>query len=775
MSRLTHSVRSPGGWKRRPNRRASTRPPPQPRLRQSSRHIRFYLLSSLFSRRLLTRLLVFSIIAIVSGATFLTFAIATLSHNLPELGRLIDRSVPISTKIYDREGKVLLYDIHGEAKRTPISLDQIAPLAIKAALVAEDRDFYAHPGFDIRGMLRSLFLDIFAGGPLRGGSTITQQFIKNAVLSREKTLSRKLKELMLAYKIEKRFSKDEILNMYFNEIPYGSTIYGIEAASQTFFGKSAKDLDLVEGAILAALPKAPSRLSPHGNHTDELIARVRYILSGLVEEGYINRKEADSAAKEDPLARVKLKKETILAPHFVLYVRDQLVDKYGEEFIEQGGLKVITTLDWRLQQIAEEEIKKGAEYNEKQYQGKNAALVAQDPKTGQILAMVGSRDYFDETVDGNVNVALRARQPGSSFKPIVYGAAFAKGFTPDTLLWDVVTTFKVEPKDYTPHNYDNKEHGLVSIRQALAGSLNIPAVKTIYLTGIGRVLDLADKLGYTTLTDRSRFGLSLVLGGGEVKLVEHVGAFAAFANDGKHTPQSALLRIEDSSGRVLEEWEAPRVKQVVDPAVVRELISVLSDNAARAFIFGSNSPLILKDRPVAAKTGTTNDWRDGWTLGFTPSLAAGVWAGNNDNAEMKRGSDGVLVAAPIWNAFMSRALNKTPAEQFPPLLPRTIFNPLLRGQGIAQPITVKVNRTNGKIATSSTPRDLIEERVYGAPHSELYYFNKDDLSAPSPAEASTDPSFQNFEDALRRYGEEHNFRGEPPPTEYDTTSTTSTP
>src|SRR3989338_4782010 len=302
-------------------------------------------------------------------------------------------------------------------------------------------------------------------------------------------------------------------------------------------------------------------------------------------------------------ARVKLKKETILAPHFVLYVRDQLVDKYGEEFIEQGGLKVITTLDWRLQQIAEEEIKKGAEYNEKQYQGKNAALVAQDPKTGQILAMVGSRDYFDETVDGNVNVALRARQPGSSFKPIVYGAAFAKGFTPDTLLWDVVTTFKVEPKDYTPHNYDNKEHGLVSIRQALAGSLNIPAVKTIYLTGIGRVLDLADKLGYTTLTDRSRFGLSLVLGGGEVKLVEHVGAFAAFANDGKHTPQSALLRIEDSSGRVLEEWEAPRVKQVVDPAVVRELISVLSDNAARAFIFGSNSPLILKDRPVAEKTG----------------------------------------------------------------------------------------------------------------------------------------------------------------------------
>ncbi|MBI4135455.1 transglycosylase domain-containing protein [Candidatus Uhrbacteria bacterium] len=770
MAGLPSQVHSPGSWRRKSRRarRSSTRragPFSSSGVAILARLLR-KILGFFFSGKVLSRLIIIGVILALAGGTFLAVAIAVLSRNLPEPGKLIERTVAISTKIYDREGKVLLYDLHGDIKRTPIALDQIAPAAVKAALVAEDRDFYEHSGFDLKGILRSAFLNIFRGGPLRGGSTITQQFIKNAVLTREKTLTRKLKELVLSYKIENKFSKDEILNMYFNEIPYGSTLYGIEAAAQSFFQKSAKDLDLLEGAILAAIPQAPSRLSPYGAHADELTSRVRYILNSLVGEGYASKAEVDPYLEVDPLSKVKPRREEIKAPHFVFFVRDALIEKFGEEFVEQGGLKVTTTLDWNLQQIAEEEVLQGAEKNEKQYGGNNAALLAQDVRTGQILAMVGSRDYFNEEIDGNVNVTLRPRQPGSSFKPVVYAAAFEKGFTPDTPLWDVVTTFKTEPKDYEPHNYDDKEHGLLTMRQALAGSLNIPAVKTIYLTGINRVLDLADKLGYTTLKERSRFGLSLVLGGGEVKLLEHVNAFATFARDGKYIPTSSILRVEDSSGRVLEEWKPPRERQIIGSPYVRDLISILTDNSARAFVFGANSPLILGDRPVAAKTGTTNDWRDGWTLGFTPSLAVGVWAGNNDNTEMKRGADGVLVAAPIWNAFLRRALVGKPVESFPAPEPRPVANPILRGQGMGA-VTLKIDTITNRLATEYTPAELTETRTYQVAHSLLYYLNKDNLGAPLPENPGTDPNFENFEAAVRRYGQQQGLRAEAPPTLYD--------
>ncbi len=770
MPGLPSQVHSPGNWRRKSKLRGN------PRARHNFSFSGAILalvitllrktLRFLFSGKVLSRLIIIGMFLALAGGTFLAVAIAALSRNLPEPGKLIERTVAISTKIYDREGKVLLYDLHGDIKRTPVALDQIAPHAVKAALVAEDRDFYEHSGFDLKGILRSAFLNIFRGGPLRGGSTITQQFIKNAVLTREKTLTRKLKELVLSYKIENKFSKDEILNMYFNEIPYGSTLYGIEAAAQSFFQKSAKDLDLLEGAILAAIPQAPSRLSPYGAHTDELTARVRYILNSLVDEGYASKAEVAPYLEVDPLSKVKPRREEIKAPHFVFFVRDALIEKFGEEFVEQGGLKVTTTLDWNLQQIAEEEVRLGAEKNEKQYGGNNAALLAQDVKTGQILAMVGSRDYFNEEIDGNVNVTLRPRQPGSSFKPVVYAAAFEKGFTPDTPLWDVVTTFKTEPKDYEPRNYDDKEHGLLTMRQALAGSLNIPAVKTIYLTGINRVLDLADKLGYTTLKERSRFGLSLVLGGGEVKLLEHVNAFATFARDGKYIPVSSILRVEDSSGRILEEWKPPRERQVLDSAHVRDLISILTDNSARTFVFGSNSPLTLGERPVAAKTGTTNDWRDGWTLGFTPSLAVGVWAGNNDNTEMKRGADGVLVAAPIWNAFFRRALDGKPVESFPIPEPRPVVNPILRGQGMGA-VTLKIDKITNRLATEYTPAELIETRTYQVAHSLLYYLNKDNLAAPLPENPGADPNFENWEAAVRRYAEKQGLRAEAPPTLYD--------
>lgn len=799
MSRLTQNVRSPGKWRgRRPApRRAPSRFAGRPR---PSRHIPTrsgaspsarYLLRrlltlplrllrvaarALLSRRILGKLIIAGLMLVIAGAAFLTIAIAALSRNLPAPGKLIERTVPISTKIFDREGKTMLYDLSSEVKRTPIALADIAPHAIDATLVAEDRGFYTHAGFDVKGIVRSAFLNVLRGGPLRGGSTITQQFVKNAVLTREKTLTRKLKELVLAYRIEKRFSKDEILNMYFNEIPYGSTLYGIEAASQSFFQKSAKDLDPLEGAILAAIPKAPSRLSPHGSHTDELTARVRHIIKGMEEEGYLDRETALRLIAEDPLSRIKPKREAILAPHFVFYVRELLAEKFGEDFVEHGGLKVITSLDFDLQKIAEEEVLTGALQNEKNYGGRNAALLALDVNTGQILAMVGSRDYFDETVDGNVNVTLRARQPGSSFKPIVYAAAFAKGFTPDTLIWDVVTTFKAEPKEYTPHNYDDKERGLIALRSALAGSLNIPAVKLIYLTGIDRVLDLAELLGYTTLRDRSRFGLSLVLGGGEVKLLEHVNAFAAFARSGEFLPHSALLRIEDSSGRILEQWRPPRKIRAVDEAVARDITDILADNSARAFMFGAQNYLTLKDRPVAAKTGTTNDFHDAWAVGFTPAIAAGVWVGNNDNAEMKAKADGSQVAAPIWNAFMRRAheIKKIPAEDFPKPNPQPVSNPILRGQGMGE-VLVKINRVTGERATSDTAPELVEERVYQTAHSLLFYLDKDNLSLPPPENPGADPNFENWEEAIRRYAEEHGLRAEPPPTKYDVAQPASFP
>lgn len=765
MSRLVYHTRSPGAWRRTSSRRRSPSFSRRPR-RSRIVVVLAWLFRMLRGKRILRRLIVLGLAVFLIGAVFLTFAVAAISRGLPEPGKLLTRTIPISTKIYDREGKVLLYDIHGEAKRTPIALDKIAPHAKWAAIVAEDKQFYSHKGFNLRGIARAMMVNVLRLGKVQGGSSITQQFIKNAVLTREKTLTRKLKELVLAYRIEQKFSKDEILNMYFNEIPYGSTTYGIEAAAQTFFGKSASKLDLVEAATLAALPKAPTRLSPYGNHTDELVGRVRHLLNEMAEAGYIKREEAEAAKKEDPLKRVRPRQEKILAPHFVLYVRELLVDRYGEEFVERGGLKVITTLDWRVQQIAEEEVRQGAQRNEKTYGGKNAALVAQDPKNGEILAMVGSRDYFDETIDGNVNVALRARQPGSSFKPVVYAAAFEKGFTPETLLYDVVTTFKVQPKDYAPKNYDGREHGLVSIRQALAGSLNVPAVKTIYLTGIDRVLDLAQKLGYTTFGERSRFGLSIVLGGGEVKLLEHTGAFATLANDGRRLPQKVILRVEDTSGRLLEETPKDRGEQIIDQTIAREVTSILSDNAARAFIFGAENTLILKGRPVAAKTGTTNDFRDGWTLGYTPSLAAGVWVGNNDNTALRGKADGSNIAAPIWNAFLRRALEGKPVEQFPFPEPRPVANPILRGQGMGA-ATARVDKISGKLATTLTPAELIEERTYQTLHSELYYINKNDLSAPPPTNPAEDPNFETWEGAVRQWAEINGIRAEAAPAEYD--------
>ncbi|MFA5029820.1 MAG: PBP1A family penicillin-binding protein [Patescibacteria group bacterium] len=693
--------------------------------------------------------------------------LAWISKDLPSPNKVINRNLTVSTKIYDRTGQTVLYDVHGDIKRTLIKLDDIPKFAQQATLAAEDRDFYKHKGFSLTGIARSLIKNVLTGSKV-GGSTLTQQFVKNAVLTGEKTYTRKIKEFLISYQLEKKFSKDEILQMYFNEIPYGSIIYGIEAASQSFFGKPAKELTLAESAILAAIPQAPTYYSPHGNNKDKLIARQRYILDSMAELGYISQDQAKTAKQEKII--FKPLRESIIAPHFVMYIKELLSEKYGEDFITQEGLKVFTTLDLDKQKIAEEAVKAGVETNGKKYNFTNASLTALDPKTGQILAMVGSVDYFNDEIDGQVNVSLRPRQPGSSFKPIVYSAAFLKGYTPDTVLYDVNTNFDTTgSQPYEPKNYDLKEHGPITMKVALAGSLNIPAVKTTYLTGINNILDLADSLGYTTLKDRDRFGLSICLGGGEIKLLEHVGAYAVLAQEGIKHELNPILKIEDKQGRVLYEYK-DKTKKILEPEIARLTTSIISDDEARSFIFGRGSKLTLPNRPVAAKTGTTNDYHDAWTIGYTPSLVAGVWVGNNNNKEMKRGADGSIVAAPIWNQFMLEALKDTAPENFTAPEKITTGKPILDGQTSPETI-VKIDTMSNKLATQYTPESTIKEIKIKEIHDILNYINKDDPHGEPPQNPSADPQFNNWEQAVQRWAKEKGYdtsqNNQNLPTDYD--------
>jgi 1A family penicillin-binding protein len=709
------------------------------------------------------------------GGVALTGAFIWFGRNLPDPNKIIERAVPESTKIYDRSGETIIYEIHGDKKRTLVNLEDITNYAKWATITSEDKDFYKHSGFNLKGILRAIIMDVLQGSKSQGGSTITQQLIKNSILSNEKSYIRKIKELILSYRIEKKFSKDEILKMYFNEIPYGSVIYGIESASETFFGKSAKNLTLAESATLAVIPRATTFYSPYGTHTDELFAREKTLLDQMAEAGYITKDEAEAAKQEK--VSFRLQDQNIIAPHFVMYVKDLLAQEYGDKVVEEGGLKVYTTLDLYKQKIAEEAIANRVEANKK-YNAYNTALISLDPKTGEILAMVGSKDYFGESepegcnpglnckFEPNVNVTLRPRQPGSSFKPIVYATAFKKGYTPDTILYDVDTVFKTDTMDYEPHNYNGKEYGPITMRNALAGSLNIPAVKTIYLAGVDKVLDLADELGYTTLKDRSRFGLSLVLGGGEVKLLEHAEAFSSFAREGEQHETTAILKVLDKNGKILEEHHDTS-KKIFDAEIARQINSIISDNAARSFIFGEKNYLTLGDRPVAAKTGTTNDNHDAWAMGFTPSIVAGVWVGNNDNTAMKAGADGSVVAAPIWHEYMDRVLGKTPIEQFNAPKPLQTDKPILTGK-IADEVTVKIDRASGKLATDLTPPSFVVEKSYRQLHDILYYVEKDNPQGPAPEHPEDDPQYANWEVGVRKWAEKQGtLTTELPPTEYD--------
>ncbi len=754
IPQLQKKVKSPHNWKKTSKTRKRSHLARHPSWRKT------------LLKTIIGGFIFLTIIGLIGVSLFFTW----VAKDLPEPGKLQERILPESTKIYDRSGETLLYEIHGDKKRTLIKLNELPDYTIQAFIALEDKNFFQHSGLSFKHIIKAGFfytlnkLGLYHG-LVPGGSTLTQQFVKNSILTREKTLMRKIKEWILAYQIEKKFSKEQILEFYFNEIPFGSTAYGIESAAQTYFGKSARDLTLAESAILAAMIQRPTYYSPFGSHVDELFRRQHFVLDEMTNMGFISKEEAKKAKEE----KIEFKQSVgdIKAPHFVFYVKELLTEKYGERLVEQGGLKVYTTLDMVKQRAAEEAITKQAEINAKKWEAQNAALVALDPKTGEILAMIGSRDFFNQDIDGQVNVALRPRQPGSSFKPIVYTAAWQKGYYPETVVFDVITKFKTDTgKDYEPHNYDDKEHGPVSLRQALQGSLNIPAVKVIYLTGIDRVLDLAEKLGYTTLKDRSRFGLSLVLGGGEVTLLEHTAAFGVLAREGNKHKTVAILKVEDNQGRILEEFKPDKGEVVIDPQIARITNYVLSDDEARAYVFGSGSLLSLPDRPVAAKTGTTNDYRDAWTVGYTPSLVTGVWVGNNDNSPMKRGASGYQVATPIWNNFMKKVLTGTPVEQFKTPEYTLPDKPMLNGS-LGIETTVKIDAISGLLATEYTPEDLVIEKTFRELHNILYFVDKDNPTGPIPGENSTDPQYDRWEEAVQRWIVEQNISTSTPPTQYD--------
>ncbi len=621
---------------------------------------------------------------------FAMIAVWLSTIQLPDFNNFENRYIANSTKIYDRTGKVVLYNIHDNIKRTEVSLSDMSLFIQQATISIEDAHFYEHYGFRPTSFIRAVIANITTGGYSQGGSTIDQQVVKNALLTREKTVTRKIKEIILSLKLDREVPKDTILQIYLNESPYGGTIYGVEEASLTYFNKHAKDVTLTEAAYLAALPQSPTFYSPYGKHVDLLEKRKNLVLERMFELGYITE-EQKTVSQNETVTFERDLTNSGKALHFVMYIRDHLEQKYGEDVVQNGGLKVITTIDYPLQKNLEEIIKEGALLNAKKFNAKNSSLVAIDPKTGQIIAMVGSRDFFDTEIPGQYNIATALRQPGSSFKPIVYAAAFALGYTPETVLFDVKTQFSslcdaygkpLKPGTdksvcYMPENYDDKFRGPVSLREALAQSLNIPAVKLLHLTGIPTVISLAQAMGLSTINDPDRYGLSLVLGGGEITLLELTNAYGVFANNGVYHKPTGILEVRDSDGTVLEKYNNEEV-EVLPESVTALISSVLSDDTARAPSYGSRSALYFENRPVAVKTGTTNDYRDVWVVGYTPSVVIGMWGGNNDNTPIDKRVAG-FVLAPIWHKAMAEAVGTSSIEYFPEPLPNTSSKPILRG------------------------------------------------------------------------------------------------
>ncbi|MCB9810734.1 MAG: penicillin-binding protein [Candidatus Nomurabacteria bacterium] len=693
-------------------------------------------------------------LGIILSAVFLIW-ISTLK--IPDLSSFEERRVLQSTKIYDRTGEILLYDLHQDVRRTVVPFEDINRHIKNATIAIEDDEFYKHHGIEPKAIIRAVVTNLTQGDLLggQGGSTITQQVVKNSLLQNEKTLTRKVKEWILAIKLEKNLSKDEILAIYLNESPYGGTIYGVEEAAQSFFGKHASELTLAESAYIASLPQAPTFLSPYGNHRDELDKRQKLVLERMLVNNFINQEEYSEAVAEIVTFQPQAV-GSIRAPHFVMYIREQLVQKYGEEALSERGLRVITTLDWDLQKEAERIVYERGLTNVDKFKATNAGLVAVDPKTGDLLTMVGSRDYFSEDIDGNFNVALATRQPGSSIKPFIYAKAFEKGYLPDTVVFDVKTqfsplcaadSFSSESPCYSPNNYNHKTIGPINLRNALAQSLNIPAVKTLYLAGIKDSLKLASDMGLTTLNDPDRYGLTLVLGGGEVRLIDMAYAYGVFANEGIKAEPRSILRIEDTRGNIIEESQIS-TKRVLDKNAALMISDVLSDNIARTPLWGTNSPINFPNRDVAAKSGSTNNLRDAWIMGYAPNIAVGAWVGNNDNSPMGGGLSG-LITTPMWREFMDVALEKLPEENFTePTINRVGVKPIIRGEYIDTSKLFEIMASGDEINADSL------NQIYNDIHNILHYVNKNDPQGPTPSNPRQDDQYDNWEYAVQLWKNE---------------------
>lgn len=611
------------------------------------------------------------------GVAFVGMLFIYYTRDLPRPEKFSEKSTTQSTKIYDRSGAILLYEIYGEEKRNWVNFSDIPDNVKKMAIAAEDKNFYQNNvGIDIEGITRSIITFVKTGKATMGGTTIAQQLIRSTFLTNERTVELKIREIVMAIELTRRYSKDQVLEWYLNQVPFGQNTYGIGAASMNYFGKPISEVDAAQAATLISLIQAPSY---YPNHFDELMARKEYVLNRMVEDGYMSGEDADNAKKSE--VKFIKKENTIKAPYFTLWVKQQLEEQYGKEYLQESGLKVITSLDWNMQQQAEQIVKNGVKKNYA-YNAHNGALVALDPKTGQVLSMtVGSGDYYDTpypegctpgkdcSFDPQYNVAVQTpgRQPGSSFKPIVYAEAFEKGYSDKTIVDDVYTCFgKWGGKEYCPQNFDLSFRGAVTLRSALACSLNVPAVKVLNsLAGLNDSIEKAKEMGISTLNNPSAFyGLSLVLGGGEATLLDMTSAYGVFAAQGYRMPPTGIVKITDSAGiTVYESKKTPQ--KVLSTRSANMISSILSDNNARAPIFGYNSPLYFANYSnVAVKTGTTSDYRDGWIIGYTPSIAVGMWAGNSNNEVMNK-EPGYVVAGPIWHQFMEKILPNYSSETFP--------------------------------------------------------------------------------------------------------------
>lgn len=601
-----------------------------------------------------------------SLSTIIFIAIPLIAYlwlrSLPNPSLLTVRDIDVTTKMFDRNG-ALLYEIYADQNRTPIPLSEIPKHVIAATIAIEDKNFYTHQGFSLSGILRAA-RETILHGRVQGGSTITQQLIKSALLTPQVNITRKIKEIILAFWAERLYTKNQILEMYLNQVPYGGTAWGIESAAQTYFGKSAKALTLAEAALLAGLPAAPSEYSPFGTHLDRAFSRQGEVLRRMVEDRYISENQAREALAEE--IRFSQARIGIRAPHFVMYIKELLERRYGPRLVERGGLRIKTSLDIGLQEKVEEIVSANITKLTPLRVGNGAAIVT-NPKTGEILAMVGSRDYFDASREGNVNVTLAQRQPGSSIKVVTYAAAMEKGMTAASILDDSPVSYpQANGPAYTPVNYDNTFHGFVPLRYALGNSYNIPAIRTIAAIGVPAVIEKGRAMGITSWTDESRYGLALTLGGGEVTMLDMATVFGTLANFGTRVDVLPIIEVSDYTGNVLEKNQAKIHPQAVKPEVAWILGNILSDNNARTQAFGQNSLLVIPGKTVSVKTGTSNDKRDNWTIGYTPSVVTAVWVGNNDNAPMNPYlTSGVTGAAPIWHDIMAEILKDRPDEVHP--------------------------------------------------------------------------------------------------------------